>query len=49
MFKDAILIVGGGIGGLMAAIALSKKGIPSAVLEQAEQFRESGYGILLCP
>lgn len=49
MFKKPILIVGGGIGGLMTAIALSKKGIPSTVLEQAEQFREAGYGILLCP
>lgn len=49
MSNDSILIAGGGIGGLTAAIALSKKGIPSTVLEQAEQFRESGYGILLCP
>lgn len=49
MSNDSILIVGGGIGGLMAAIALSKKGMASIVLEQADQFREAGYGILLCP
>lgn len=44
-----ILIVGGGIGGAMTAIALSRKGIPSIVLEQANQFREIGGGIQLCP
>lgn len=44
-----IIIVGGGIGGTTAALALAKKGIPSILLEQAPQFRETGAGIQLCP
>ena len=42
-----ILVVGGGIGGLAAALALSKKGRPVQVLEQAETFGEIGAGIQL--
>lgn len=49
MSNNAVLIVGGGIGGLTLALALSKRSIPSLVLEQANQFREAGYGILLSP
>jgi 2-polyprenyl-6-methoxyphenol hydroxylase-like FAD-dependent oxidoreductase len=44
-----ILIVGGGIGGLSAALALSRKGIPVQVLEQAPEFMEIGAGIQLGP
>lgn len=44
-----ILIVGGGIGGLAAALALSRKGRPSHVLEQASEFGEVGAGIQLGP
>ena len=33
-----IIIVGGGIGGASAALALARKGIPSVVLEQATVF-----------
>jgi len=44
-----ILIVGGGIGGMTAALALAKKKISSIVLEQAAQFREAGAGIQFCP
>lgn len=44
-----IIIVGGGIGGMTAALALSQKNIPSILLEQAPQFRETGAGIQLCP
>ena len=44
-----VLIVGGGIGGLAAALALSRKGIPSLVLEQSAEFREIGAGIQLGP
>jgi salicylate hydroxylase len=43
------IIVGGGIGGMTLGLALAKKNIPSLVLEQAPQFRETGAGILLCP
>ena len=44
-----IIIVGGGIGGMAAALALNQKNIPSLLLEQAPQFRETGAGIQLCP
>jgi len=44
-----ILISGGGIGGLATAYALSLKGFPVRVFEQAEEFRELGAGIQLGP
>ena len=48
--KDApVLVVGGGIGGLATALALSRKGIPVQVLEQAPEFKEIGAGIQLGP
>jgi 2-polyprenyl-6-methoxyphenol hydroxylase-like FAD-dependent oxidoreductase len=37
-----VLIVGGGIGGLAAALALARKGIPVQVIEQAPEFKEIG-------
>ena len=43
------LIAGGGIGGLAAAYALARKGLPVRVLEQAPEFREIGAGIQLGP
>ncbi len=49
LLKYPILIVGGGIGGMTAALALAKKGIPSILTEQAPQFRELGAGIQFCP
>jgi 3-hydroxybenzoate 6-monooxygenase len=49
-WKDQqVLIVGGGIGGLAAALALERKGIPSQVIEQAAEFKEIGAGIQLGP
>jgi len=33
------LVVGGGIGGLAAALALAQKGITVQLLEQAEEFK----------
>lgn len=45
----AALIVGGGVGGLCAAIALADKGWQVRVLEQAPQFGAIGYGIQLGP
>jgi 3-hydroxybenzoate 6-monooxygenase len=44
-----VLIAGGGIGGLAAALALARKGFRSVVLEQAPQFGEIGAGIQLAP
>src|ERR1700688_2493600 len=49
-WKDRqVLIVGGGIGGLAAALALSRKGIAARVIEQAPEFKEIGAGIQLGP
>src|SRR5690625_2796735 len=44
-----ILISGGGIGGLSAALAISRAGYRVTVLEQASQFGEIGAGIQLGP
>ena len=44
-----ILIAGGGIGGLSAALALGRKGIPVRVIEQAREIGGIGYGIQLGP
>ncbi len=44
-----VLIAGGGIGGLSAAIALARKGIASCVLEAEPSFSESGAGVQIGP
>lgn len=44
-----VLIAGGGIGGLSAALALSRIGWRSVVLEQAREFAEVGAGIQISP
>ena len=44
-----ILIAGGGIGGLAAALALALKGRRVHVLEKAAEFGEIGYGIQMGP
>ena len=44
-----VLIAGGGIGGLSAALALSGAGLPVRVLEQADAFREIGAGLQIGP
>ena len=44
-----ILIAGGGIGGLSAALALDRKGRRVRVLEKALEFGEIGYGIQMGP
>ena len=46
---EQVLIVGGGIGGLTAALALARRDIPSQVIEQAAAFKEIGAGIQLGP
>ena len=44
-----VLIVGGGIGGLAAGLALALQGVGSQVIEQAPEFKEIGAGIQLGP
>jgi len=44
-----VLIAGGGIGGLSAAIALGRSGLDSTVLERSSFTEESGAGIQLGP
>lgn len=41
------MIVGGGIGGLAAAISLRRAGVDAVVFERAEELREIGAGITL--
>ncbi len=47
--KDCILIVGGGLGGLTAALALARHGRPVRVLEGAPEFGAIGFGIQFGP
>ena len=44
-----VLVAGGGIGGLAAALALARRGIPVKVLEQSAKIGEIGAGIQLGP
>lgn len=44
-----ICVVGGGIGGLAAALTLSARGAQVTVLEQAEAIREVGAGLQISP
>jgi salicylate hydroxylase len=44
-----VLIAGGGIGGLVAALALIRRGIPVEVHEQAAALREVGAGVQISP
>lgn len=44
-----VLVSGGGIGGLAAALALAKQGFAVSVFEQATEFSEVGAGIQLSP
>ena len=47
--SERILIAGGGIGGLTAALCLVRAGFEVAVFEQASEFGEIGAGIQLSP
>lgn len=47
--QPQVLIAGGGIGGLSAALCLARQGIPVTLFEQADTFREVGAGLQLSP
>ncbi|MGL6235226.1 MAG: FAD/NAD(P)-binding protein [Segniliparus sp.] len=44
-----VVVVGGGIGGVAAALALADKGHDVVVLERAREFREIGAGVQIAP
>src|SRR5262245_4468778 len=47
--RKSVIVVGGGIGGLAAALALAQKGIAVLLFEQAAEFKEIGACIQLGP
>jgi len=47
--KITIGIIGGGIGGVAAAVALHRAGIQATVYERANELREVGAGMMLWP
>jgi salicylate hydroxylase len=47
--EKPVVVAGGGLGGLAAALALSRRNFRVLVLEQAQQFGEIGAGIQLAP
>jgi len=47
--KPRVVIIGGGIGGLTAALALSRRGIETSVYEQASALNDIGAGIQIAP
>jgi len=47
--KTDVIVVGGGIGGLAAAFALSREGLTVRLLERAPEFGEVGAGLQIAP
>lgn len=47
--QRSVIIVGGGIGGLVAALSLHRAGVPVRVYESAREIRALGVGINLLP
>ena len=49
MARQQVLIAGGGIGGLAAALVCAQRGVPVQLLERAAQLSEVGAGIQIGP
>ena len=49
MEKSHVLIAGGGIGGLVAALALNQRGFDVSLYEQAPELHELGAGVMITP
>lgn len=49
VFDEPLAIIGGGIGGLTATLALQRFGFRVTVFEQAHQLREIGAGVTITP
>jgi 2-polyprenyl-6-methoxyphenol hydroxylase-like FAD-dependent oxidoreductase len=49
MSRGTIAIIGGGIGGIAAGVALQQSGLAVRVFERAHELREAGTGIILWP
>ncbi|MQY14556.1 3-hydroxybenzoate 6-hydroxylase [Streptomyces sp. RB5] len=47
--RPDVIVVGGGIGGLSTAFALSRQGLKVRVLEQAPEYGEVGAGLQIAP
>src|SRR4051812_33372686 len=47
--KKRVALVGGGLGGMTAALALSRRGLEAHVFEQAGELREIGAGVGIGP
>jgi 3-hydroxybenzoate 6-monooxygenase len=47
--RPDVIVVGGGLGGLSAAFALTRQGLRVRVLERAREFGEVGAGIQIAP
>jgi salicylate hydroxylase len=49
MKKSRVLVAGGGIGGIVAALALNQRGFEVSLYEQAPELHELGAGITITP
>ena len=47
MNKTRIIVIGAGIGGLAASLALQRRGFKVAVYERAAEIREIGAGVVI--
>jgi 2-polyprenyl-6-methoxyphenol hydroxylase-like FAD-dependent oxidoreductase len=47
--SDGLMVAGGGIGGMAAALALHQAGLPVTLFERSATFREAGAGMSLWP